>query len=166
MEARTGGVDGGAGRMRLHLRMGWCLLSVFLVLGIALEGMHAFKVGWFLDLANETRRLLLRLAHAHGVLLGLVNIAFALSLPHRAPRSERVELWISRCVLLGSVLLPAGFLLGGLVVLGGDPNPAVLLAPVGAVLLLAGVLGVARSVLANGSPPGRDPTGGDRPRQP
>jgi hypothetical protein len=125
---------------------------------MVLEGMHAFKIGWFLDLANEARRLLLRLAHAHGVLLGLVNIAFALSLPHRAPRSERVEVWISRCVLLGSVLLPAGFLLGGLVVMGGDPNPAVLLAPIGALLLFAGVLGVTWSFFSDGSSPGRDPT--------
>lgn len=157
MEAR--GIDGGSGRVQLHLRIGWCLLSVFIVLGMLLEGMHAFKLGWFLDLANETRRLLLRLAHAHGVLLGLVNIGFALSLPHRAPHSERVEVWISRCVLLGSVLLPAGFLLGGLVVLEGDPNPAVLLAPVGAPLLFAGVLGVAWSFFSKGSPAGRDPTG-------
>ena len=143
----------------MHLRMGWCLLSVFIVLGMVLEGMHTFKIGWFLDLANETRRLLLRLAHAHGVLLGLVNIAFALSLAHRAPRSERVEVWISRCVLLGGALLPAGFLLGGLVVLGGDPNPAVLLAPIGALLLFAGVLGVAWSFLSESSPPRRDPPG-------
>ena len=147
MEARADGIEGGAGRMQTHLRMGWCLLSVFTVLGLALEAMHAFKLGWFLDLANETRRLLLRLAHAHGVLLGLVNIGFALSLPHRAPLGERAEVWISRCILLGSALLPAGFLLGGLVVRGGDPNPAVLLAPLGALLLVAGVVGVASSFL-------------------
>src|SRR5262245_7818889 len=116
--------------------------------------MDGVKPGWCPNLANETRRLLLRLAHAHGVLLGLLNVAFALSLPHRAPLGERAELWISRCILLGSALLPAGFLLGGLVVRGGDPNPAVLLAPLGAALLLAGVVGVAWSVV------GRDPSGG------
>jgi hypothetical protein len=129
---------------------------VFIVLGMALESMHAFKLGWFLDLANETRRLLFRLAHAHGVLLGLLNIAFALSLPHRVPRGERVEGWISRCILLGSVLLPAGFLLGGLVVLGGDPNPAILLAAAGAPLLFAGVLGVTWSFLSAGRSKRRD----------
>ena len=37
------------------------------------------------------------------------------------------------------VLLPDGFFLGGLSVHGGDPNPAVLVVPVGAVLLIAGV---------------------------
>ena len=147
---------GGAGRMQRHLRMGWCLLSVFLVLGMTLEALHAFKLGWYLDLANETRRLLLRLAHAHGVLLGLLNVAFALSLPHRAPLGERAELWISRCVLLGSALLPAGFLLGGIVVRGGDPNPAVLLSPLGAALLFAGVVGVAWSLVRR---TGRGPAG-------
>ena len=159
MEARAAGIEGGPGRMQAHLRMGWCLLSVFTLLGMALEAMHAFKLGWFLDLANETRRLLLRLAHAHGVLLGLVNIGFALSLPHRAPLGERAEVWISPCVLWGSVLLPAGFLLGGLVVRGGDPNPAILLVPLGAPLLLAGVTGVAWSFLTRGPSSGRGPTG-------
>lgn len=156
MPAGTNGISGGSARVQLHLRTGWCLLSAFLVLGMLLEGMHAFKLGWYLDLANETRRLLLRLAHAHGVLLGLVNIAFALSLPHRARLGERAERWLSRCVLVGSALLPTGFLLGGLVVLGGDPNPAVLLAAAGAPLLAAGVLGVAWSLLRTGSAPGRN----------
>jgi hypothetical protein len=159
MQARADASGGEAGRVRLHLAMGWCLLSLFVVLGMALEGMHAFKLGWFLDLANETRRLLLRLAHAHGVLLGLVNVGFALSLAHRAPCSERVEVWISRCILLGSALLPAGFLLGGLVVLEGDPNPAILLAAIGAPLLLAGVLGATWSFLSAGPRTGRDRSG-------
>jgi hypothetical protein len=156
METRPDGAGGDSGRMRLHLGMGWCLLSLFMLLGMALESMHAFKLGWFLDLANETRRLLLRLAHAHGVLLGLLNIAFALSLAHRPPRSERVEAWISRCILLGSALLPTGFLLGGLVVLGGDPNPAILLAVAGAPLLCAGVIGATWSFLSTGRSSGRD----------
>jgi hypothetical protein len=158
MEARADGSSGDPGRVRLHLAMGWCLLSLFIALGMALEGMLAFKLGWFLDLANETRRLLFRLAHAHGVLLGLVNIAVALSLPHRVPRAARVEVWISRCLLLGSALLPAGFLLGGVVVLGGDPNPAILLSAIGAPLLFAGALGVTWSFLSSGRPAGRDPT--------
>jgi len=159
MEARAIGSGTGAGRMQRHLRMGWCLLSVFLVLGMTLEALHAFKLGWYLDLTNETRRLLLRLAHAHGVLLGLLNVAFALSLPHRTPLGDRAETWISRCVLFGSALLPAGFLLGGIVVRGGDPNPAVLLAPLGAALLFAGVVGVAWSLVRPVASRGRGPTG-------
>lgn len=140
--------DDQAQRMRRHLGLGWSLLAVFMLLGSLLEALHALKLGWYLDLSNETRRLLLRLGHAHGGLLGLLNVAFALTLPHRAELGARAERWISRCLLLGSVLLPAGFLLGGLVVYGGDPNPSVLLAPVGALLVVVGVAGVAWSLLS------------------
>jgi hypothetical protein len=130
--------EGDSRRVRLHLTLGWCLLTLFMFLGMTL-------------------RLLLRLAHAHGVLLGVVNICFALSIPHRAIRSEPWEVWISRCVLLGSGLLPAGFLLGGVVVFGGDPNPSILLSPVGALLLFGGGLGVVWSLVSRASSPGRDP---------
>jgi len=156
MAGETGG-KGGSPWVRLHLTLGWCLLTLFLFLGIALEAMHALKLGWYLDLANETRRLLFRLAHAHGVLLGLVNICFALSIPHLGLRGGRREAWISRCVLLGSMLLPAGFLLGGIVVWGGDPNPGVFLSPIGALLLAAGGLGIVRSLFAGAPGSGRDP---------
>src|SRR5690606_19076132 len=64
---------------RRHLRFGWWALLGFLSLGIALEALHGLKVGWYLAASHETRRLLLTLAHAHGVLLALVNIAFGLT---------------------------------------------------------------------------------------
>ena len=44
------------------------------------------------------------------------------------------------------MLLPAGFLLGGLVIHDGDPGIGVLLVPVGALLLLYGVGSAARSM--------------------
>ena len=157
MEQDPSGNGGGPGRIRLHLTLGWCLLVSFMVLGTTLEAMHALKLGWYLDLANEVRRLLFRLAHAHGVLLGLLNICFALSIPHRPTHSERAETWISRCVLLGSILLPVGFLLGGIVVFGGDPNPTVLLSPVGAFLLVGGGVGVPWSLVSKPSPSEHDP---------
>lgn len=130
-----------------HLRVGWWMLLCFLSLGIALESMHGFKIGWYLDVSNETRRLMWRLAHAHGTLLGLVNIAFAatVSLVRVDSRMWRVP---SSCLLVGGMLLPAGFFLGGLVVYGGDPGLGVLLVPAGAVLLLLGVALAVRAVRA------------------
>lgn len=62
---------------RLHLRVGWWSLLVFLTLGLALEALHGFKLGWRLDVSNQTRPLTWTLAHAHGTLLATVNIAFA-----------------------------------------------------------------------------------------
>jgi hypothetical protein len=53
--------------------------------------------------------------------------------------------------------LPGGFLLGGIIVYGGDPNPGVLLSPIGALLLAAGGLGIVRSLFAGAPGSGRDP---------
>ncbi len=71
--------------IRLHLRFGWAALLAFLALGLVLEALHGFKVGWYLDVASSTRRLLFTLAHAHGTLLALVNIAYALTLRASPP---------------------------------------------------------------------------------
>ena len=62
-----------------HLRFGWGSLLVFVVLGGALEAMHGFKVDWYLAVGNETKRLMWRLAHAHGTFLALVHVAFAVT---------------------------------------------------------------------------------------
>lgn len=62
-----------------NLRFGWWSLLVFLSLGGVLETLHGFKVGWYVDVGNETRRLMFTLAHAHGTLLALVNIAAGLT---------------------------------------------------------------------------------------
>src|SRR4051794_6786004 len=62
--------------VRSHLRFGWWSLLLFLTLGMVLEGLHGFKVAWYLNVSTQTRRLLWTLAHAHGTALGLVHIAF------------------------------------------------------------------------------------------
>ena len=54
-----------------HLRFGWRSLFVFLVLGVVLETLHGFKLGWYLDVGAEMRRLMFTLAHAHGTLLAM-----------------------------------------------------------------------------------------------
>ena len=66
--------------VRRHLLFGWWSLFLFLVLGFLLEGLHAFKVGWYVDVSSQTRRLMWTLAHAHGTLLALVHLAFATTL--------------------------------------------------------------------------------------
>lgn len=128
---------------RAHLRNGWIALVVFVCLGIGLESLHAFKSFAYLGVGNETRRLMFTLAHAHGIGLSLVQIAFAatLSLSIDLP-SARMAI-VSRCLNGALVLMPLGFLLGGIVTYGGDPGIGVLLVPVGALLLLIGVLLVA-----------------------
>ena len=123
-----------------HLRLGWWFLLGFLTLGAALETMHGFKVDWLLNVSNETRRLMLRLAHAHGVLLGLVNIAFAVTLSLLPPSQSRPWRLASTCLIAASILIPGGFLLGGIVIYDSDPGLGIFLLPVGAVLLFVAVL--------------------------
>ena len=127
-----------------HLRFGWWSLFAWLTLGVVLETLHGFKLAWYLNVDVEMRRLMLTLAHAHGTLLALVNIAAGLTL--RTVKGFELERGASRALFWGSVLLPAGFFLGGLVIHDGDPGLGVLLVPVGALLVLYGVGTAARTL--------------------
>ena len=131
---------------RRHLRFGWTALFAFASVGAALEVLHAFKAGFYLDVGSETRRLMWRLGHAHGVLLALLQIAFAFTLSHTAEGSEQRLQRASACLLASGLLLPLGFLLGGVCAAGGDPGLGVLLVPLGLPLLLAGLWWTARSL--------------------
>src|SRR6266571_5263622 len=124
-----------------NLRFGWWALLAFLSLGAVLETLHGFKIGWYLDVGNEARRLMFTLAHAHGTLLALVNIAAGLT----ARNVVRFDLRPSTSLALiwAEILLPAGFFLGGVVTYGGDPGLGVWLVPVGAVLLFYSVARIA-----------------------
>lgn len=124
-----------------HLGAGWWGLAIFVVLGSVLELMHAIKSPLYLDAGRETTRLLLRLAHAHGTLLSLVNIAYALTVRARPGAARPLA---SVALLLSLVLLPGGFLAGGIWAHGGDPGLGVLLVPAGAVALIVGAVVVAR----------------------
>jgi hypothetical protein len=132
--------------VRRHLRFGWFSLLLFLTLGLVLEALHGFKVQAYLNVLNETRRLMWTLAHAHGTVLGLANIAFAFTVnctPAWRPRSRTVA---SGALVAASVLMPSGFFLGGVWVYAGDPGLGILLVPVGGVLLFVAVLLAAMSL--------------------
>lgn len=134
---------------RRHVRFGWWTLLVYLALGLGLELLHGFKVRMYLDVANETRRLMWTLAHAHGALLSLIHVIFGLSVravPELVAGSTRKL--TSSCLIAASVLLPGGFFLGGVSFYSGDPGLGIALAPIGAALLMVAVYMVARSTRA------------------
>jgi hypothetical protein len=133
-----------AAMMQRHLAFGWWALLLYLALGIVLEAMHGFKIEFLLDVSNETRRLLWRLAHAHGTLLALVNIAFALTVKTFSDPGRPSLTFAGRCLMGATILLPTGFFAGGWFVYGGDPGYGIVLVPLGAVMLLVGVLLAAR----------------------
>jgi hypothetical protein len=128
---------------RRHLRIGWWTLAIFLTLGLLLEAFHGWKARYYLDVSASSRRLMWTLAHAHGSLLGLVNIAFAFSTSH-LPAGRRLVL-ASASLIAGTLLLPAGFFLGGAQIHAGDPGLGALLVPPGAVALIAAVVLTARA---------------------
>jgi hypothetical protein len=134
--------------VRHHLKLGWWALLIFLTFGIVLESLHAFKIGAYLNTTNQTRRFMWTLAHAHGTLLALINLAFAATLPllNLTPKSRKLA-----SILLSSatILMPAGFFLGGLVFYSGDPGFGILLLPLGAVFLLVAIFLVACATRAS-----------------
>ena len=133
-----------------HFRFGWWSLLLFLSLGLVLEALHGFKVQGFLADQYEARRLVWRLAHAHGTLLGLVHIAYAYTLSVTGGASSTRVRCASSCLNSASVLLPGGFFLGGIYIYDGDPGLGVFLAPIGGLALLVAVFCIARDVSASG----------------
>jgi hypothetical protein len=131
-----------------HLRFGWWSLAVFLTLGLVLEGLHGMKASLYLDVSNHTRRLMWTLAHAHGTLLGLVQIAFAASLNYAVGWDDRYRGLASVCLIAAGLLIPIGFFFGGMVIHAGDPGIGILLVPLGALLLLLGVFLTIRGLRA------------------
>jgi hypothetical protein len=131
---------------RRHLRVGWWSLLLFATLGLALESLHGFKVRAYLDVSNDTRRLMWTLAHAHGTLLAAINILFGLTLRIATTAAmPRVRL-MSAALIAAGILLPLGFFLGGVVFYSGDPGLGVLLVPIGGVLLLVALFSIARTI--------------------
>lgn len=133
----------------------WCLpvglwgLAFWLLGGLALETLHGFKATLYLE--DPVRRELWTLAHAHGTLMSAVCLLLALLAPRLAlapARARRAD----RLFAGAAVLLPAGFLLGGIGHSESDPSLAILLVPAGAlaaaaalVLLASGLSRRARS---------------------
>ena len=117
-----------------HRWFGWATLLVFVTMGLLLETLHGFKINWYLDVGVENRRLMFTLAHSHGALIGLLHLALsAHATSMKAGTALNLSSW---CLCSSTILLPGGFFLGGLVLLGTDPGLGVLLTPVGGVLLI------------------------------
>ena len=121
------------GLARRHRRFGWTWLFVWMCGGLLLELFHGFKLGDYL--LDPLRRELWTLAHFHGALLSVVNLVYVRwAEPPGLGAAARGR--ASVALIAGSVLMPVGFLLGGLQHYEGDPGPGIFLAPLGALALL------------------------------
>lgn len=128
--ARSSALDGLA---RVHARIGWTLLCAALLFGLSLEGLLGFKSEGLLE--DSIRRELWSLAHFHGIGLALVNLVYA-AWAESDTLSVAWRRAASRALAVGSMMLPAGFLLGGLSHPEGDPGIGILLVPAGAALVV------------------------------
>jgi hypothetical protein len=132
-----------------HLRLSLAVVALFLAAGLWLEAMLGLRPAGWLD--DELRRELVRLGHAHGALLGLLNVAVAWSMERLGTPAG----WAGRiriASLLGALLVGLGFLGGGLWHGPTDPGPLVLAVPAGAMLLLSSLVAVVLVRPADRSP--------------
>lgn len=123
-----------------HLRLSLVVTALFLALGVVIEALLGFRPpGWMED---ELRREFLRLGHAHGAILGMLNVAIAWAVE----RLQTPTPWARRtrvAALLGALFVGFGFVGGGLWHGRTDPGPLVLLVPAGALLLLCSLVAIA-----------------------
>ena len=115
---------------RRTVAVGFFLLAVFVPMGLTLEALHALKVDVYLD--SVTRREMWNLAHAHGGMLGVLCLVYGSGSERWLTAGRRES--IARLVRWGAVLMPVGFLFGGIANHEGDPSLGILLVPVGGVL--------------------------------
>jgi len=120
-------------------------------MGLSLEAMHGFKVGLYLDVSNQTRRLMWTLGHAHGTLLALVNLALGFTVRLLAESGGSSVKLASWWLIGASVLMPLGFFLGGLQLYGGDPGVGIVLVAIGGLMLFVAVLLAAQGMTAGKS---------------
>lgn len=123
-----------------HLRLSLALTTLFLAMGLWLEAMLGLRAEGWLD--DPLRREFLRLGHAHGAVLGLLNVAIGWAIE----RLSTPVAWAARiriAALCGAMLVGLGFTGGALWHGPTDPGPLVLLVPAGAMLLLSSLAAVA-----------------------
>ncbi len=129
--------EGGAPARPWGLAIGLPGLLFWLVTGLGLESLHAFKEPAYL--LDPVRRLMWTLAHAHGTLLSAIALLLALVVLPRVGASPRLRRHADRLFASGAVLLPLGFLIGGAWHPEGDPGPGIFLVPAGALACIAGL---------------------------
>ena len=148
--AASKGIDDASRLPLRHIRIGLVCLLVFLSLGMILETLHGFKFSFYLDVDQETRRLMWTLAHAHGTLLALVHFAFVTTVVSLKDWTGPSRVLSSRSLTAASVLMPLGFLLGGFGAVEGDPGTGVLLVIPGGTLLFVSILLAALAAFRHG----------------
>lgn len=108
----------------------WLLLLLWLVFGLVLEFLMATKADAYL--ADDIRREMWRLAHAHGVLLSVITLLVDAHLGWGGKLARPM-------MVFGAIAMPFGFFLGGCWPSLTDPHALVILAPLGGLTFVVGL---------------------------
>lgn len=131
--------SGTSGREKFSLAsQGWFSLAIFMAFGLLFEGLIGYRSPAYLN--DGMRRELFRLAHAHGTILSLVLLIadeYLTSKDVVIPRPAILSLRI------GAIIMPLGFLLGGIWHTETDPHFSIILSPIGGVMLIFGIVAIA-----------------------
>ena len=122
----------------------WIGIAFWMSFGLLNEGLIGFRIPGYV--ADDVRRELFRLAHAHGTLLSLMLLGAVFSL-NRLTDAPVFGIWALRS---GAVALPLGFLLGGVWHFKGEPGLGVWLVPPSALLVIFGAITMALAFLQQG----------------
>lgn len=122
--------------------LGFLGLFLWASLGFLLEAAHAFKLSGYLD--QVQRRELLVWAHAHGVGLALVLLAYA-----GQGVCDARSIAAGPYLRFGAFGMPLGFALSIFHTSESDPGPAIWLVPIAAAALLVGLAKVVLSARQN-----------------
>jgi hypothetical protein len=123
-------------------RQGWVGLAFWMSFGLLIEGLIGFRSPAYL--ADPVRRELFRLAHTHGTILSVLLLIALIHLEKGFIGPPAAGLWSLR---IGTILMPIGFLLGGVWHYESDPGILILLAPLGGLAVIFGVISIAVSTL-------------------
>ena len=118
--------------------LGWAGLAGWAAAGLGLEAAHGWKLAGYLD--DELTRLLLTLAHAHGVALSMLLVLLA---HHGAPLLAETDSVTRRLAIFAWAALPIGFALASIAHPEGDPGLAIWVVPLAGMALVAALARVA-----------------------
>jgi hypothetical protein len=123
-------------------RQAWFGLLFWMSAGLLFEGLIGFRAPVYLQ--DPVRRELFRLAHAHGTLLSILLLIVHLYLLKGLISPPKIA---ARALQAGVILMPLGFLLGGVWHYESDPASLIFLAPIGGLLIIFGIAAIAFSSL-------------------
>lgn len=122
------------------LFQGWAGVAIWMSFGLLLEGLLGFRAPAYLQ--DSVRRELFQLAHTHGTVLSLVLLFAAFTLKNNLVAANNLAILALR---IGSILMPLGFLLGGMFHPKDDAGIGIFLAPIGGLMIIFGAINLAIS---------------------